>query len=96
MLQTNSLTKIYADGVPALDRLDLSVRDGEVFCLLGPNGAGKTTTVKRFLNFIQPTSGQALVCGIDSARDPLAARRLLGAITTLLLLMATRRLSRTS
>jgi ABC-2 type transport system ATP-binding protein len=76
MLQAATLTKVYpGGGAPALDRLDLTVRPGEVFCLLGPNGAGKTTTVHLFLNFIAPTSGQALVCGIDSARDPLAARR---------------------
>ena len=80
MLQAVSLTKAYHEGQPALDRLDLSVSEGEVFCLLGPNGAGKTTTVHLFLNFIAPTSGQALVCGIDSARDPLAARRKLAYI----------------
>ena len=80
MLQAASLTKVYQEGAPALDRLDLSVRAGEVFCLLGPNGAGKTTTVHLFLNFTEPTSGQALVCGIDSARDPLGARRLLAYI----------------
>ena len=38
MLQAISLTKVYQAGAPALDRLDLSVRAGEVFCLLGPNG----------------------------------------------------------
>ena len=80
MLQAVSLTKVYQGGPPALDRLDLTVHAGEVFCLLGPNGAGKTTTVHLFLNFIAPTSGQALVCGIDSARDPLAARRKLAYI----------------
>jgi ABC-2 type transport system ATP-binding protein len=80
MIQAVALTKAYQEGTLALDRLDLSVRAGEVFCLLGPNGAGKTTTVHLFLNFIQPTSGQALVCDIDSARDPLSARRLLAYI----------------
>lgn len=80
MLQAVSLTKSYQAGVPALDRLDLTVPGGEVFCLLGPNGAGKTTTVHLFLNFIEPTSGQALVCGIDCASDPLAARRKLAYI----------------
>lgn len=80
MLQAVSLTKIYQDGIPALDHLDLTVHSGEVFCLLGPNGAGKTTTVYLFLNFIAPTSGQALVCGIDSQRDPLTARRKLAYI----------------
>jgi len=80
MLQASSLTKVYQGNVPALDRLDLTVNPGEVFCLLGPNGAGKTTTVNLFLNFISPSSGQALVCGIDSQRDPLAARRKLAYI----------------
>lgn len=78
MLQAVSLSKSYDSGPPALDRLDLTVPPGEAFCLLGPNGAGKTTTVNLFLNFIAPTSGQALVCGIDSAQDPLSARRKLG------------------
>jgi ABC-2 type transport system ATP-binding protein len=80
MLQAVALTKVYPQGPPALDRLDLTVQAGEVFCLLGPNGAGKTTTVHLFLNFIAPTSGQALVCGIDSARNPLGARRKLAYI----------------
>jgi ABC-2 type transport system ATP-binding protein len=75
MLEARHLTKIY-DGArgPALDDLNLIVRPGEVFCLLGPNGAGKTTTVNLFLNFIEPSGGEALVCGIDAARDPLGAR----------------------
>jgi ABC-2 type transport system ATP-binding protein len=75
MLEARGLSKRY-DGAqaPALDRLDLTVNPGEVFCLLGPNGAGKTTTVNLFLGFLQPTEGQALVGGIDSAKDPLGAR----------------------
>lgn len=79
MLEAIALTKVY-QGAPALDRLDLLVPGGEVFCLLGPNGAGKTTTVNLFLNFIQPTSGQARVCGVDTAAAPLAARHLLAYI----------------
>jgi ABC-2 type transport system ATP-binding protein len=75
MLEARHLTKLYDGAVaPSLDRLDLVVPPGEVFCLLGPNGAGKTTTVNLFLGFIQPTAGAALVCGIDPAKDPLGAR----------------------
>jgi len=75
MLEARNLSKRY-DGAsaPALDRLDLTVAPGEVFCLLGPNGAGKTTTVNLFLGFLEPTDGEALVGGIDSAKDPLGAR----------------------
>ncbi|WP_244430848.1 ABC transporter ATP-binding protein [Methylocystis sp. ATCC 49242] len=75
MLEARNLTKRY-DGAAsaALDELNLAVPAGEVFCLLGPNGAGKTTTVNLFLGFLEPTEGQALVCGIDAAKDPLGAR----------------------
>ncbi len=79
MLEALQLTKTYG-GVTALDRLDLKVPGGEVFCLLGPNGAGKTTTVNLFLNFIAPTSGEARVDGITAASDPLAVRRRLAYI----------------
>lgn len=79
MLEASALTKIY-QAAPALNSLDLLVPGGEVFCLLGPNGAGKTTTVNLFLNFIQPTSGQARVCGIDVTASPLKARQLLAYI----------------
>lgn len=81
MLEARELTKTYEAGrPPALDRLNLTVPGGEVFCLLGPNGAGKTTTVNLFLNFIEPTSGQAIVCGVDAAREPLETRRRLAYI----------------
>lgn len=56
----------------ALDNLDLAIGTGEVYCLLGANGAGKTTTIGLFLNFVPPTGGEALVCGIGVTRDPLS------------------------
>ena len=79
MLEARKLTKRYGSAL-ALDGLDLVVPPGEVFCLLGPNGAGKTTTVNLFLDFVSPTSGQALVCGIDTAQKPEQARQLLAYI----------------
>jgi ABC-2 type transport system ATP-binding protein len=75
MLQAIDLTKKYEDGLLALDHLNFEVKEGEIFCLLGANGAGKTTTINLFLNFIDPTEGQALINGIDSAKDPLEAKR---------------------
>ena len=77
MLQTRSLTKLYGTH-KALDQLELTVEEGEVFCLLGANGAGKTTTINLFLDFIQPSGGQALIGGKD-AREP-ACKRLLAYI----------------
>ena len=75
ILKADRLSKRYEDGVLALDRLDLEVLPGEVYCLLGANGAGKTTTINLFLNFIPPTTGTCYIRGIDVTRDPLEAKR---------------------
>jgi ABC-2 type transport system ATP-binding protein len=75
MLQAIDLTKRYEDGLLALDHVNFEVKEGEIFCLLGANGAGKTTTINLFLNFIDPTDGQTLINNIDSARDPLEAKK---------------------
>jgi ABC-2 type transport system ATP-binding protein len=56
------------------------VRQGEVFGFLGPNGAGKTTTIGILTTRIRPTSGRALVAGVDVVADPVGARRLLGVV----------------
>ena len=60
VLQARELTRVY-NGVTALNCLNLSVEQGEIFCLLGQNGAGKTTTINLFLGFIEASSGAALV-----------------------------------
>lgn len=75
MLQAIDLTKRYEDNNLALDALNLSIQEGEIFCLLGANGAGKTTAINLFLNFIEPTSGIALINGIDVNKDPLEAKK---------------------
>ena len=74
MLQADNLTKRYEDGVLAVDRVSFSVKRGEIFAMLGGNGAGKTTTINIFLSLLPPTEGQALVGGIATHRDPLAAK----------------------
>jgi ABC-2 type transport system ATP-binding protein len=74
-IETRGLTKRYADGVVALDRLDLRVEAGEIYALLGPNGAGKTTTISLLLNYIPPTAGEAYVAGFDCVRQPVEVRR---------------------
>lgn len=74
MLEAHALTKRY-NGVTALNALTLTVAPGDVFCLLGANGAGKTTTINLFLNFITPTSGTALVNGLDVTKEPLETKR---------------------
>jgi ABC-2 type transport system ATP-binding protein len=75
MIEAKNLSKRYEDGVLALDALNLQVKSGEIYCLLGANGAGKTTTINLFLNFIEPTAGQALINGIDVEKSPLEAKK---------------------
>ena len=59
---TAQLTKKYG-GITAVDNLNLTVEQGELFALLGVNGAGKTTTIKMLSCLIKPTSGDALLLG---------------------------------
>ncbi len=66
--------------VVAVDGIDLSVREGELFGLLGPNGAGKTTTISICTTRALPTAGVAVIDGIDVVRSPALARRSIGVV----------------
>src|SRR5688572_9688678 len=84
IIRTDGLTKTFARGntpaVTAVDHLGLSVRAGEIFGLLGPNGAGKTTTVGMLTTRVVPTSGRALVGGVDVVADPSRAKQVIGVV----------------
>ena len=75
MIAAENLTKRFDNEALALDAINFNVKKGEVYCLLGANGAGKTTVIDLFLNFIKPTSGRALINGIDVAEKPLEAKK---------------------
>ncbi|NLA30822.1 MAG: ABC transporter ATP-binding protein [Methanomicrobiales archaeon] len=77
MIQTENLTKIY-NGNAAVDGLNLTVGEGEIFGFLGPNGAGKSTTILMLTGMIEPTAGRCLVDGIEVAKDPLAVKKIIG------------------
>ena len=80
VIRTVDLTKVYPGDVKAVDRLNLTVRRGEIFGLLGPNGAGKTTTAGMLTTRVVPTSGRAYVGGIDVWAHPAKAKRLIGVV----------------
>src|ERR1700733_2075622 len=73
-IRTAGLSKRYRETL-ALDELDLTVDEGEVYGYLGPNGAGKTTTVRLLLGLHRPTSGRAELFGVDAWTDPVCAHR---------------------
>ncbi len=77
ILETHNLTKRYGQ-VTAVEDLNLSVVQGEVFGLLGPNGAGKTTTTLMLLGLTEPTSGEAFIQGFNCTRQPIEVKKLVG------------------
>lgn len=73
------LTRAFGERV-AVNAVSFDVAAGEIFGFLGPNGAGKSTTARMLTGFITPTSGRALIAGIDMAQRPSAARRHIGVV----------------
>jgi len=80
MIEATRLTKKF-DEFTAVDELSLSVQPGQVVALLGPNGAGKTTTVRMLAGILTPTSGRAMVGGLDVTQAPQQVRRQVGVLT---------------
>jgi ABC-2 type transport system ATP-binding protein len=68
-IEMRSLTRAFGEHV-AVDALTVDVRPGELFGVVGPDGAGKTTTLRMLAGVLRPTSGTALVAGVDVAKDP--------------------------
>ena len=77
VVETHSLTKRYHEKL-AVNALNLTIEEGEIFGFLGPNGAGKTTTILMLLGLTEPTSGKASVCGFDPTLEPLEVKRRVG------------------
>ena len=83
MIEVRDLHKRFGKGkneVTAVDQVSFDAPDGKITALLGPNGAGKSTTLRVLYTVINPTRGQALIDGIDTAKDPLGVRERLGAL----------------
>lgn len=77
MLQIKNLSKTYANGVTAMDQVDLTIEQG-MFGLLGPNGAGKSTLMRTIATLQQPDQGSIMFNDIDVQKDPQALRLKLG------------------
>jgi len=77
VITTRKLTKQYGDLV-AVNNIDLDLAEGDVFGFIGPNGSGKTTTMRMIATLLNPTHGEAYVCGKSIYTDPAEIRRLVG------------------
>ena len=77
IIEVHNVSKAF-DRVTALDRVSLTVEEGEVVGLLGPNGSGKTTLIRLLSAYFPPTSGRILIDGFDTQEAPLDVRRRVG------------------
>lgn len=77
MIRTENLTKQFGD-LTAVEDLNLTIGEREIFGFIGPNGAGKTTTIRMLATLLSPTSGRAFIEGIDVSASPREVRPLIG------------------
>ena len=68
IIQAKDLTRQFG-ALTAVDHLNIAIQPGEIFGLVGPDGAGKTTTLRMLCGLVEPSGGQAVVTGHDSARE---------------------------
>jgi len=80
IVEIRDLSKTF-NGRKAVDRLNLTIEEGELFGLLGPNGAGKSTTMAMLSTVLQPTDGTAIVSGHDIRKRPKEVREIIGVVT---------------
>lgn len=78
MIELTNVTKSYNGKIKAVDNLNLTIPDGEIFGFLGPNGAGKTTTIKMITGIINSDSGNILINGIDTKKNLIEAKKQFG------------------
>ncbi len=78
-IDAKSLSKSYGS-VNAVNKIDLSVKSGQVFGFLGPNGAGKSTTIKLLTTLIPPSGGQLNILGENAIENPLNVRNRIGVV----------------
>ncbi|HET9746252.1 MAG TPA: gliding motility-associated ABC transporter ATP-binding subunit GldA [Chitinophagaceae bacterium] len=76
-IQVKNLLKLYGEQ-KAVNNISFTVNRGEIVGFLGPNGAGKSTTMKIITGYLQQSGGEAYVCGINVADDPLATKKKIG------------------
>jgi ABC-2 type transport system ATP-binding protein len=80
VIRAEGLTKVFNKSLVAVDHVNFSVKDGEIFGFLGPNGAGKTTTINMLITVLKPTEGRASVLGYDIMKQANEVRKVIGVV----------------
>jgi ABC-2 type transport system ATP-binding protein len=79
-IAAHALTRTFAGGFTAVDRIELAVQPGQFFGFLGPNGAGKSTTIKMMTGLLEPTAGTIEILGQDLLANPVEVKRNIGVV----------------
>jgi len=80
IIKAEGLTKVFNKSLVAVDHVNFSVKNGDIFGFLGPNGAGKTTTINMLITILKPTEGKASVLGFDIAKQNNEVRNVIGIV----------------
>lgn len=80
MIEIKNVSKTYNNNIKAIDKLNLTINDGEIVGFIGLNGAGKTTTIKMMTGILQPDIGTIKINGYDIVKDSLKAKQIIGYI----------------
>lgn len=80
MIEIKNVSKTYNNKVKAIDKLNLTIKDGEIVGFIGLNGAGKTTAIKMMTGILQPDTGTIKINGYDIVKDSLKAKQIIGYI----------------
>ncbi|MEW6670558.1 MAG: ABC transporter ATP-binding protein [Thermodesulfobacteriota bacterium] len=80
IIATENLSHRFSSGRLGIDRITLSVGEGEFVVIAGPNGSGKTTFIRHLNGLLKPTAGRVLLDGVEVARDVMRARQMVGMV----------------
>jgi ABC-2 type transport system ATP-binding protein len=80
VIVAEGLTKVFNKSLVAVDHVNFSVKDSEIFGFLGPNGAGKTTTINMLITVLKPTEGKASVLSYDVVKQASMVRKVIGVV----------------
>ena len=79
-ISINNLSKVYDNGLKALNNVSLKIKQGEIIAMLGPNGAGKTSLISIICGTVKPSSGSVTVDNFDIIKDYRKTRSIIGLV----------------
>ena len=77
MIEFKNVSKIFSKGIKAVNNVNFTINEGEIFGFLGPNGAGKSTSLKMLVGILEQTEGTITVNGLDTLKNPMEVKKII-------------------